>query len=493
MKKITALILALLMLSAIFLSCAGNTGSKSEEETKTETAPTVETAAEASETVKETEPAGEESLVPVVNDAKYNFGVYYIKTADGEHTVSIDGTNAFVLDEERETRRRFTVYPKNALNSAKEMQKYYAFYLGDETLDTVGITTFLPGKGKLEVRRTGYTLGDKCLWAIEDYEDGSCRIVPKMSLADQPICLTVKDGAVGLAARDENDAGQLFKVVKADPHGSYVEFPSDKGNIFLRVHKGIVNKKSSGVTAEMLQDYANYMQEAYEAEIALTGYVPYDIIVISGWDKLGYVAGVSDNYNVINANRGFMEEELVKMAKRLNNLQICDLSFGMLHEMGHMFDSRRGWNFESEAWTDLKLCYVCLKLTEDHKTTDGKIFGCASADYGADTCFTYETMAIGLDIHAKKGAMVTVYGFFAAARLFLLMAYDFGWEPFIKTFHWYQDNGYTQDSFERWERFTTFVDKLSEFSGKDIKNDYLTKENWEVFDKYYHGETTEAV
>ena len=75
----------------------------------------------------------------------------------------------------------------------------------------------------------------------------------------------------------------------------------------------------------------------------------------------------------------------------------------------------------------------------------------------------------------------------------LLMAYDFGWDPFIKTFHWYQDNGYTQSSFERWERFTTFVDKLSEFSGKDIKKDYLSENNWKVFEDFYTGKTNQAV
>jgi hypothetical protein len=145
---------------------------------------------------------------------------------------------------------------------------------------------------------------------------------------------------------------------------------------------------------------------------------------------------------------------MYNVAVRAERLQIMDLSFGMLHELGHMFDSQRGWNFESEAWTDLKLCYVLYKLTLDHKDTDGLVFGCASADYQPGTCFTYKTMAEGLDIHAHKGAMVTVYGFFAAARLFLLMAYDFGWDPFIQTFHWYQDNGYTANDFERYERFT---------------------------------------
>lgn len=228
----------------------------------------------------------------------------------------------------------------------------------------------------------------------------------------------------------------------------------------------------------------------------MTGYIPYDVIVVSGWENLGYVAGVSDNYHVINANRGFMREELVKSVSRKKNLNIFDLSFGLLHELGHMFDSGRGWNFESEAWTDLKLCYVLYKLTEDHKNTDGTVFGCASSDYGASRCFTYETMTEGLDIHKSKGAMTTVYGFFGAAKLFLDMTYDpdfGGWEPFIQTFHWFQDNGYTQNSFDRWTKFTTFVEKLSEFSGQDVKSKYLTEENWEVFRRYYQEETKDVV
>ena len=90
--------------------------------------------------------------------------------------------------------------------------------------------------------------------------------------------------------------------------------------------------------------------------------------------------------------------------------------------------------------------------------------------------------------------METVYGFFGAARLFLLMAYDFGWEPFIKTFHWFQDNNIVQQSIpDRWDKFTTFVEKLSEFSGKDIQHDYLSEANWEIFRRYYQGETTDVV
>ncbi|MBQ8912359.1 MAG: hypothetical protein IJY89_07310 [Clostridia bacterium] len=106
--------------------------------------------------------------------------------------------------------------------------------------------------------------------------------------------------------------------------------------------------------------------------------------------------------------------------------------------------------------------------------------------------FTYEKMAECLNIHAHKGAMVTVYGFYGAAREFLLMAYDFGWDSFTKTFHWFQDNGYTQPDFERMEKFEKFVEKLSEYSGKDIKKEYLTV-SWPIFEAFYAGKTSEAV
>ncbi len=480
MKKFIAFVLVLACCLSVFAACGNKNSGTGDDQISPSALPS-----DTSEKSKTSTSVADQNM-------KYGFGVYYIKTADKQHKLSIDGTNTFVLDEEKESRSRFTFQIKERLVKGV-LTKFYAIYKGDDTRDTLAVSSFLPQSAKLLLKNGGYAPSDKELWTVEDYKDGTCRIIPMTAHKDMPICLAVKEGKVILSEIDEKDPSQLFAIEKAAPHEKYVEYASDKGNIFIRIDKSIVNKKSTGLTDEMMQDYANFFQEAYEAEIELTGYIPYDLIVISGWEDIDLAAGVSDNYNVITAGKAFMNSEMTKMAARINKLQIYDLSFGMLHEMGHMFDSRRGWNFESEAWTDLKLCYVIHKMTEAHKETDKKVFGCSSADYPESVCHTYETMAEGLDIHAGKGAMTTVYGFFGAARLFLLMAYDFGWEPFIKTFHWYQENGYTQDSFERWERFTTFVEKLSEFSGKDIKKDYLTEENWKVFEDYYTGKTNKVV
>ncbi len=479
MKKIISIVLIVVCLLSLFTACGNKV-------TTTETQPT--------STPSESVSSEENTELPVAEqDMKYQYGVYNILYAETGEAVYLDNTNKLILNTENKStlKDRFTLHIKERVVDGVRT-KYYAIYIGDDEVNGIGVSTMIPSSAKLLVDHVGYNPTDKQLWTVEDCGDGTCMLVPKCSLPKKPMCLAIKDGQLVAADRDENDRSQRFKIEKAEAHPSYYEYVSKNGEAVVRVSKDTVTK-STGVTHEYMQDYADFFEEAIRKEVELTGFRPYDIFVISGWEDIALAAGVGDNYNVITAGEDFMKTEMSRMAYNRDKNNIMDLSFGMLHELGHMFDSQRGWNFESEAWTDLKLCYVIDKMTKDHAETDGLIFGCSPQDYPKGRVFTYEGMAECLDIHKNKGAMETVYGFYGAARLFLLMAYDFGWDPFIETFHWYQDNGYTQNSFERYERFTIFVDKLSEFSGKDIKNDYLNENNWKVFEEYYTGKTTEAV
>jgi Na+-translocating ferredoxin:NAD+ oxidoreductase RnfC subunit len=45
---------------------------------------------------------------------------------------------------------------------------------------------------------------------------------------------------------------------------------------------------------------------------------------------------------------------------------------------------------------------------------------------------------------------------------------------------------------ERMEKFEKFVEKLSEYSGKDIKKEYLSV-SWPIFEDFYTGKTNTAV
>lgn len=474
MKKILAILLALsLAMLPLLCSCAQN---------KTTSPETPSTPKDEQST-----PTPEVSLPDVsgtplspdgtVTSDDIGYGVYYLTTQKGDKLAFQN--NNMKINSEKELDARFTIHKKTV-----DGETYYGIYMGDDESRALAVSS----SGILYASFDKYKPADTALWKAT-FADGFVRFQNK----DRGTYLTIKGNKATLETLDEQQEGQLFKVEKAAKSTRFDEYVSKKGNIVIRFDYKLTQTKQNRLTESFLQTFADHFQEAYEAEIALTGYAPYDVIVIDGWQDRDIVAGVVDNYNVIIVDKEFMATEMKLMPLRLKFVEVYDMSFALLHEMGHMFDSQRAWNFESEAWTDLKLCYVLYKMTEDHKATDGRVYGCAPADYRSQSvCFKYEEMAECLNIHAHKGAMVTVYGFYGAAREFLLMAYDFGWDPFIKTFHWFQDNGYTQPDFERMEKFEKFVEKLSEYSGKDIKKEYLTV-SWPIFEDFYTGKTNTAV
>lgn len=506
MKKILAFLLVLTMALSVLCACSGgktSTSDASPESTPGATAPSASGAVTESETKTESEapgtstpsnsPSEEQPSSPspelpdvsgsplspdgTVVSGEIGYGVYYLTTKSGSKLAFQNNNQK--INSENEVDARLTIHKKTV-----DDETYYGIYMGDDESRSLTCNK----DGKVYAGFDKYKLTDPSLWEAT-FEDGFARFKNKK----EGTYLTIEGKKAVLKELDAENEEQLFKIEKAAKSTRFDEYVSKKGNIVVRFDYKLTQVTQNRLTESFLQTFVDHFQEAYEAEIALTGYIPYDVIVIDGWKDQQIVAGVVDNYNVIVVDNAFMATEMKLMPLRLKFLNVYDMSFALLHEMGHMFDSQRAWNFESEAWTDLKLCYVIYKMTEDHKKTDGRVYGCAPADYrGSKECFTYEKMADCLNIHAHKGAMVTVYGFYGAAREFLLMAYDFGWEPFIKTFHWFQDNGYTQPDFERMEKFEKFVEKLSEYSGKDIKKEYLTV-SWPIFEDFYTGKTNTAV
>ena len=200
MKKFIALLLALMCLVPTFASCGTTT-------------------TEAPATPTESPSSSEEAEIPYKEqDLKQSYGVYNIVTMDGKK-VSIDNKGKFVLDYKDELTARFTFHLKERIEDGFKV-RYYALYKGDDETRTVEVSTFLPDKANLLVKNSGYNAPDKALWTIENYEDGTCRVIPKTSHPDMPICLSVlEDGTVGIAARNENDKNQIFKIEKLPSDG----------------------------------------------------------------------------------------------------------------------------------------------------------------------------------------------------------------------------------------------------------------------------------
>lgn len=415
------------------------------------------------------------------------YGTYYIKSTDGRFvTASTSNTKIMLTDGSKEEPCRWTVYYRTVAG-----EKHYMIYRGELTEQPIAV------KGTSAesdiYRASKKEPSNYNIWNLLPNEDGSAYQIA-LNFQDDACCFSFDGkGNMILGNTADKKAADFFTFEKAIPSEKYDEYPSAGGNIILRIPHYFVTRHSIGLTADMAQKYADLLQIAYEAEVELTGYVPYDVIVIKAYENEGIVAGVVDNYNVITVNVGFMQGEIEKFVYRYKELHRWDLGFAIMHEMGHMFDSQRAWNFESEAWTDLKLCYATKVCTERWKQPDGYPVALAPSDFGKKDVFTYEELdemytRCG---HYDQGAMKTNYSFFAMAHVYLKIADKYGWDNFIKAFHYFQDAGETQGTYgSQLERYYAYANKLSEFIGKDPKTlvDEVNPTAWDVIVEFYtHG------
>jgi len=215
------------------------------------------------------------------------------------------------------------------------------------------------------------------------------------------------------------------------------------------------------ITETRLQQWADELETAYYTFYELTGFMPYDSVIVEAYKPCEYTAYVIDHSNIIHIDREFIYGDLQKMAARQ-----CDWNFCALHEMGHMFDMRRPWNFEAEAMTDLKVAYV---LERNGAAAAPSEFDVSYSFYGADIVNAYEYL--GGDISQS-------YNVYECVARFLHIKENIGWDPFLQTFHYLEENYDAYSSLSGQEKFENFISLLSYYSGTDVAG-YFSREEWD--------------
>ncbi|MBQ8236019.1 MAG: hypothetical protein IJZ37_04970, partial [Clostridia bacterium] len=321
-------------------------------------------------------------------------------------------------------------------------------------------------------------------WRIEENEDGSYTFVMNKNTA---LCLSLKDGKLVFEKREGATGITSFNLEMKKRGGgdAFLQYISDEGNVVVRVATNI--HRAAKVTDELLQTWANNLDDAYNHYIDLTSYVAYESIVVKAYEPsphIGYVWNSTEHYNVITIEETFMARDLNKMAVRWRKSKVQDWNFCALHEMGHMFDNQQPWYFEAEMMTDLKVAYV-LQASG----------GCAApSEYGAGSFFyadgveghaqieeCYEGLAAG----KKPIGQSLEYGAYGAAQKFVEIQRqidDANWTVFKQAYAELYKEGRT--TYKNYERFENFVAKLSKFSEKDVRA-LFTDEEWNVFMKKY--------
>ena len=300
--------------------------------------------------------------------------------------------------------------------------------------------------------KTGY---DVQIWNICKTSSGKYSILYS---GNNSFCLGLENGKTVLQTINNNDAQEWDIICVTKPKQKYTSYISKNGIIELRLPLDILNT----IKENRLKQWADNLETAYYSYCELTNFTPYEKIIVKAYEPSEYIGWVTDNSNIIHIDNKFIYEDLEKMAARKDDWNFC-----ALHEMGHMFDCGRPWNFEAELMTDLKLAYV---LEQNNSAAAPSEFQASDIFYGKNIINAYEVL--GTDFSND-------YDIYACAERFLEIKNDIGWEPFKKTFHFLQDNAYLYSAYTKQEQFYKFIELLTEYSGKDIRNYFSTSE-WNV-------------
>ena len=302
---------------------------------------------------------------------------------------------------------------------------------------------------------TGYPVQ---LWTIAANENGTCSFLHS---ADPRFCLGFDGENAVLQLRSRQNPMQQWKPVciRASMPEKYRSFFGKRRTVELRLPPDITRI----ISATRLQRWADQLETAYGAFAELTGFLPFPSVTLEGYlpaEYPDYAGWVVPNCSTIHIDRDFLCRDLAKM-----NVRRADWNFCALHEMGHMFDFGRPWNFEAELMADLKLAYVMEKTNA----------AAAPAEFDASACF------YGSDI-AKAYAILGTdfsrdYNVFGCTKRFLDIKEQIGWEPFRNTFHSLQKNSAAYSGASNREKFLLFIRVLSRYSGQDIKT-FFTPDEW---------------
>ena len=299
---------------------------------------------------------------------------------------------------------------------------------------------------------TGYHVQ---IWTVEANANGTFCFLHS---ADKRYCLGFRGENAQLQLRRVNDPMQEFEA--AEMSGAvtwdFVRTYSKGGVVELQMPPDIIRV----VSADRLQLMADRLEIAYGKFAELTAHTPFRDIIVEAYKPGIYAGWVYPNSNIIHIDVNFLYEDLAKLQERPEDWNFC-----ALHEMGHMFDFDKPWNFEPELMTDLKVAYVLEKTGGCAELADA---GKGVFYYGTDIVQAYR--GLGEDFSYT-------YEIFGCVTRFLDIKAKVGWTPFWHTFHYLQEQSHTYAGISRQEKLGLFAHCLSHYSGENVRA-WFTDGEW---------------
>ena len=222
----------------------------------------------------------------------------------------------------------------------------------------------------------------------------------------------------------------------------YIEIKSTTNKIALRIEPEILNYANYN----WLLSWANDLEKAVYSYNRLTGLMPFPTIEFRTHTNCNNWGYIYYSKPVVHINNKCMIDEVIRMRRQ----KIRDVSFGSLHELSHLFD-KPDWMFDGEALANIKIPFILYE--QGFKVCLNK-----------DVELNYYNYAD--ELYKEHGRLDNIKGLFCSslAAKITEITYTIGWDAFFKTFR----NFPNLENESKVVKFETFIQKLTEYSNKDV-------------------------
>lgn len=214
------------------------------------------------------------------------------------------------------------------------------------------------------------------------------------------------------------------------------------------------------------------MDNVYLAYKELTGYTPFNskkiemrstrenlnemFDAVDGLNYFEVISGYYDNTNIFKYSKVFYQGHIRRLSQD-------DWGDTPIHELSHVFDNKK-WVFDAETLAQFKMYYIMEQL-------NAKIYDFTELNetrwYIGDEYYNYLKYNRYNEsyINSFEKGIYTSEGF---AALLIDIQKQIGWEPFKKTFRYFNSLPSSQSATSKKNKLKLFLTKLKDYSGEDV-------------------------
>ena len=220
--------------------------------------------------------------------------------------------------------------------------------------------------------------------------------------------------------------------------------------------------------------WINHLDAAYEAYYTLVGKKP------NGGEKINIVCASNSSAPAWidpNNNRSPIYWNTIYIASALQRINFHDdWSFGILHEMGHLFDLDNRWVFDKEFWANTKMVYV-LETLNAKLVSPNYIGKDIYKLFKTDSINSYDkNLGLSPPIYDRDYSGDDTDDHDGLTYKFIEIKNRIGWDAFKKTFRYFNNSSASSIPSTNDAKFDMFISRLTTESGQDVSQMFTTEQ-----------------